>query len=79
MPNHGGKRPGAGRKPLIEGAARVSHTLSATAEDWALLLKIGKGSYSRGLRLILQAVRENQPEHNFSIDTGQFALYNSDS
>lgn len=61
--NHGGKREGAGRKPLGPPLVRV--TITVTPADLAALKQLGKNNVSEGVR---QALRFSTPH---PIDTEQ--------
>ena len=54
---HGGKREGAGRKPLSARDATVRITVTLTREDAQLLRDIGGGNASKGLRELLDKAR----------------------
>lgn len=47
---HGGKRPGAGRKPTLGRKAMTRRIIYLTDEMIAVLEKIGNGSLAEGIR-----------------------------
>lgn len=54
---HGGKRKGAGRKPLSPRDATVRITVTLTRQDAELLRDIGGGNASKAVRELLDKAR----------------------
>lgn len=55
MANHGGKRPGAGRKITYTDEPLTSYTLRLRLTDVGDLNRLGEGNLSRGLRRLIDA------------------------
>lgn len=55
----GGKREGAGRKPLPEGQKQTHATIRLTTDQLQELKRLGSGNLSEGIRRLLKGERIN--------------------
>ena len=53
----GGQRTGAGRPRLTPGGA-ISHNITLSADDWAVIETLGNGNRSAGVRSLVEMMRE---------------------
>jgi hypothetical protein len=53
----GGQRTGAGRKRLAPDGM-VSHNITLSADDWAVVETLGNGNRSAGVRSLVEMMRE---------------------
>ncbi len=53
----GGRRSGAGR-PRLTPDGLVSHNVTLSADDWAVIETLGNGNRSAGVRSLVEMMRE---------------------
>lgn len=63
-PKHGGKRPGAGRKPVPDAAMK---SIKLSDAHWEKAKRIGQGNGAAGIRLAIDEYPEESDENGSAL------------